>query len=112
MPLPALWLKSQASLCHDSTTIPLPPPTTTALENATNFCHLLRDVEEHQALLKREDSQQVTPTGTLKLAAHHTSLLGERARLHTLHLQVSPPIPGSPHKSRRKTHQQYLPGDL
>lgn len=53
-------------------------------------------------MLKREDSQQVTPTGTLKLAAHHTSLLGERARLHTLHLQASPPIPGSPHKSRRR----------
>lgn len=36
-----------------STTFPLSPPTTTALENATNFCHLLRDVEEDQALLKR-----------------------------------------------------------
>lgn len=42
-------------------------------------------------LLKREDGQQVTLTGTLKLATHHTSLLGERARLHTLHLQVPPP---------------------
>lgn len=74
---------------------PLPPPTT-ALENATNFCHLLRDVEEDQALLlKREDGQQVTLTGTLKLAAHHTSLLGERARLHTLHLQVPTPTPAA-----------------
>lgn len=51
-----------------------------------------------------------TPTGTLKLTAQHTSLFGERARLHTLHLQVPPcSIPVSPQepKGKRPNNSTY-----
>lgn len=67
-------------------------------------------MEEDQALLlEREERWQVPPTGTFKLTTQHTSLAGERAGLHTLHLQVTPcPFPVGPRgQSRRPNSSTY-----
>lgn len=120
MPHPVHWLDSQTfrSACPmvlpSSTTTLLPPPTT-ALENATNFCHLLRDVEKDQALLlKREDGQQGNPYWHPQAGStSHIPAWGKGQTPHPAHAGTTT-HPGSPQQPRRRKTRilLYSPGDL